>query len=209
MMNSSTDKRSHVKNVQRYYRFHAWIYDLTRWTFLFGRKALIKEIPALPSQPRILEIGCGTGYNLKRLQDRFPNAQITGIDLSSDMLRIAKQRLKQSTNVKLIHANYFSLHELDSFDLILLSYSLTIFGDNPQQMIANIIKNLKPKGYLAAVDFNTSPFAWFRRWMRLNHVDLSGQFLPLLQQACPSGQTEIHPAYSGLWSYFVFVGQRQ
>ena len=47
--------------LTRYYRWHAPLYDATRWSFLFGRAALIRGI-ALHRRPRrILEVGCGTG----------------------------------------------------------------------------------------------------------------------------------------------------
>ncbi|MGB4876086.1 MAG: class I SAM-dependent methyltransferase, partial [Candidatus Competibacter sp.] len=72
--------------LTRYYRWHAPLYDATRWSFLFGRAALIRGI-ALHRRPRrILEVGCGTGANLLRLSRWFPDADITGLDLSADML---------------------------------------------------------------------------------------------------------------------------
>ena len=58
--------------LTRYYRWHAPLYDATRWSFLFGRAALIRGI-ALHRRPRrILEVGCGTGANLLRLSRWFP-----------------------------------------------------------------------------------------------------------------------------------------
>ena len=54
--------------LRRYYRGHARLYDATRWSFLFGRAALIRALARVSPPPRhILEIGCGTGSNLVRL----------------------------------------------------------------------------------------------------------------------------------------------
>ena len=72
--------------LTRYYRWHARLYDATRWSFLFGRTALIRAIAADSQPRRILEIGCGTGSNLLYLHRQFPDAAITGLDLSADML---------------------------------------------------------------------------------------------------------------------------
>ncbi len=65
-----------AQTMQRYYRLQSKIYDATRWTFLFGRKRIIRELPVLEQKAalEVLEVGCGTGYNLKRLALQFPNA---------------------------------------------------------------------------------------------------------------------------------------
>jgi S-adenosylmethionine-diacylgycerolhomoserine-N-methlytransferase len=77
------------KNIQNYYKLQSKIYDATRWTFLFGRKKLVRVLPFdKDAAIDILEIGCGTGYNLKRLAKAFPNARITGLDVSEDMIRL-------------------------------------------------------------------------------------------------------------------------
>jgi SAM-dependent methyltransferase len=46
---------------------------------------------------RILEIGCGTGSGTAILKARFPQADITGVDLSPEMVRIATTKVKGVT----------------------------------------------------------------------------------------------------------------
>lgn len=41
----------------------------------------------------ILEIGCGTGYLTERLLQRFPNCQITAVDLAHGMIEMARKRI--------------------------------------------------------------------------------------------------------------------
>lgn len=204
----SPKQKSHIEHLESYYRFHSRIYDATRWSFLFGRNKIMQMIPDLPSHPRILEVGCGTGKNIKRLQNQFTEAQIFGIDLSEDMLEVAQGKLPNSEQVTLLNAAYGS-DQLDEepFDLILLSYSLTMVGNQSKKIFEQITKDLKPEGHIAVVDFHTSPFGWFRRWMKLNHVDFEGNFLPSLQNYFQHVKTEIKPAYLGLWTYFLFIGQ--
>lgn len=73
----NTPNPSHA-SLTAYYRWHARIYDLTRWAFLFGRSQLIHKAAYRVVQPaRILEVGCGTGRNLVALAQRFPAARIT------------------------------------------------------------------------------------------------------------------------------------
>jgi SAM-dependent methyltransferase len=42
---------------------------------------------------RILEVGCGQGIGLLLLADRFPTAQLVGVDLDPGMIRRARRRV--------------------------------------------------------------------------------------------------------------------
>ncbi len=196
--------------INRYYRFHSLIYDATRWSFLFGRDDLLDSLPRLPAQPRILEIGCGTGRNIRQIKDCYPNAEIVGIDLSAPMLKVAANKFNKDANVELIHSKYDSVKgNLAAFDLILCSYSLSMFNEKTENTIRKLSAELNRGGYVAVVDFHTSPFAWFRQWMNMNHVDINRHLLPLLKKRYRSNQSVIKKAYFGLWSYFQFIGQPQ
>lgn len=200
--------RTSERKLQKYYRFHAQIYDITRWCFLFGREDIVKMIPELPAQPRILEIGCGTGKNIKQLKTRFQESHILGIDLSEEMLKIAKNKIGESAGIKLRKSHYgYESTNQEPFDLILLSYSLTMMDREPEEILFQIKKDLHPNGIVAVVDFHTSPFGWFRRWMNYNHVDFSGRLLPLLGQHFHPLKKGINKAYGGWWSYFQFLGK--
>lgn len=206
------EAETHITNsqsakVKNYYRFHSRIYDATRWSFLFGRETIIDLIPDLPTQPRILEVGCGTGKNIEMLEYHFPDAEILGIDLSDEMLNVAQNKVTDSPDIRLQKKKY-GTQPLDEepFDLILLSYSLTMIGDQLEAVLQHLSQDLNRKGYVAVVDFHTSPFSWFRSWMGVNHVDLSGHLLPLLKKYFSPHKAETHSAYLGLWSYFFFLG---
>lgn len=200
---------THGREVEQYYQYHAHIYDATRWSFLFGRETLLDMIPDLPSKPQILEIGCGTGKNIERLEYYFPDAEITGLDLSPEMLGKAERRLQHSSQVELKLERYHpGSFDYNSFDLILLSYALTMFGKQTDAIFDAMLEDLKPNGYIAVVDFDTSPFNWFCRWMEINHVNFSGHLLPLLKKYFHPSDIKKKDAYLGLWSYFQFVGKQ-
>ena len=199
----------HAKNVAQYYRLHAPIYDVTRWSFLFGRKTLIDQIPSLPAQPNILEVGCGTGKNLIYLKQRFPDADITGIDLSTDMIGKAHKNITTpSINLKKMRYGSGKLKE-ETYDLILLSYTLTMMGAEYSYIVSRIKNNLNANGYLAVVDFHTSPFSWFRKWMNVNHVDFSGDWYPLLEENFSMTHENFQNAYFGLWNYVLLISTKK
>jgi len=116
--------------IEGYYRWHARIYDATRWSFLFGRDAVLDRVAAVqPAPARILEVGCGTGRNLRNLARRFPKAEITGVDLSPAMLAVAaKTNADYGPRVRLVRQAYAApLGATAGFDLVLCSYALSMF----------------------------------------------------------------------------------
>ncbi len=197
--------------LQKYYRIHSKIYDLTRWSFLFGRTSLIRKISRLvPAPSRILEIGCGTGRNTLELCHRLPHTQITGLDLSLDMLDVAQKKLSPfADRITLINQAYSSdFQPLEPVDLILFSYTLTMINPGWEEAIECAAQDLTDNGIIAVVDFHNTPFSFFRKWMRTNHVEMTGHLLPKLQQTFSTIQCSEPRAYLGIWQYLIYVGQK-
>lgn len=203
------DQTAHSIKLQRYYKYHSTIYDATRWSFLFGRQKFLSSLPELMSQPRILEIGCGTGNNLQLLEYFYPDASITGVDLSEDMLEKASRKVGNSKELNLMQFRYGSEGpDWDPFDLVVLSYSLTMIGENIDTILQHVHEDLNPNGYIAVIDFHDTPFKWFRRWMWHNHVSMDGTILPMLKKYFTEEKVSLNKAYFGFWKYFTFLGKR-
>jgi len=60
---------------------------------------LLAQVP-LQSPRRIVDLGCGPGNSTELLIERFPNAEVIGIDSSPDMLRQARERLPRCTFIE-------------------------------------------------------------------------------------------------------------
>jgi S-adenosylmethionine-diacylgycerolhomoserine-N-methlytransferase len=197
-------------SLASYYRWHARIYDLTRWAFLFGRGNLIRCAATQIAMPsRILEIGCGTGKNLVELAERFPKAQIIGLDLSKDMLDCARAKVKSyGTRIGLLHRPYDAPVAIGTkFDLIVMSYSLSMINPGFDEVLRLCREDLSERGMVAVVDFHKSRWVWFRRWMAVNHVRMEGQLLDLLRKHFQPQICEVRHGYGDLWRYLIFVGK--
>lgn len=195
--------------LKRYYRLHSGVYDLTRWSFLLGREALVRRVAARCAPAAILEVGCGTGRNLGQLGRRFPQARLCGVDLSGDMLAVAAKKLASlAPRLTLIQAAYDRpVKPAPFFDLVVFSYALSMFNPGWEEALAAAGRDLTPGGVLAVVDFHDSGRPLFKRWMGLNHVRLDGHLLPGLQARFPLYESAVRPAYGGVWSYFLFIGR--
>lgn len=93
---------------------------------------------------RILEVGCGTGQNLIYIDENYKNCDITGIDLSSDMLEQIKYNFVNS-NINLLNIDIFDLYEDKKYDLIIVKQILHHIS-NKNEFINKLYKLLENDG---------------------------------------------------------------
>lgn len=196
-------------SVDSYYKFHSKIYDLTRWSILFGRNDIHNHLPSFSGEDiRILDLGCGTGQQLLKLANKYPNAKITGLDASKEMLEKAAIKLNHNDGISLINNSFENyIPKAGKYDLIFCSYSLSIIGNNSH--LFAVLKNaLKPEGAIAVVDFDKTPLKSFEKWMNLNHVSINGKLFSELGKSFNSKFYRTKKGYGGLWRYTIFIGTK-
>lgn len=105
----------------------------------------------------ILDLGCGAGMSTFALQEIYPLAKLTGVDLSPYFLAVAKYRSQQNNkNIKWVHAaaENTNLPE-NSFDFV---SACLVFHELPtaaaEAIINHAFRLLSPGGYLAIMDMN-------------------------------------------------------
>jgi demethylmenaquinone methyltransferase/2-methoxy-6-polyprenyl-1,4-benzoquinol methylase len=108
----------------------------------------------------VLEIGFGTGHCLKQMaQSVGENGKAYGIDISSGMLEVSKQRLEEAgllDRVELQCEDALKMPYKDSkFDAVFMSFALELF-DTPEipKVLAEIKRVLKPNGRLGVVSMS-------------------------------------------------------
>lgn len=134
------------------------LYDSTLKLLGFGTKQREKIIDLLDLEPneRLLDVGCGTASLLVAAKSRFPNVEMTGVDIDKKVLSIAQSKLqKNSLDVELINTGAQKLPFPDSsFDVIV---STLIFHHLPteikKQALGEIYRVLKKDGRFLLVDF--------------------------------------------------------
>jgi ubiquinone/menaquinone biosynthesis C-methylase UbiE len=105
----------------------------------------------------ILDLGCSVGMSTFALQEIYPQAHLTGVDLSPYFLAVAKYRSEQRQQpVTWLHAAAESTGLPDaSFDLV---SAHLLFHELPQTAAIDILREarrvLRPGGHLAIMDMN-------------------------------------------------------
>lgn len=150
-----------VDNVVSTYRFYAPLYDrLFGAVFEPGRRALATAACAL-NPASLLEVGVGTGLTLCR----YPaTSEIVGIDVSSEMLEIARMRAEDlpDQNIQLAVMNAESMDFPDGyFDCVAVPYVLSV-TPHPDQLVAEIRRVCRKGGTILILNhFSGSRFWWF------------------------------------------------
>ncbi len=153
------DKRAFNEHL---FREVAPRYDLITRLLSFGRDAgwkrrLIADLPPL-SPVRCLDLACGTGDLTRALARRFPRAEIVGLDLSVEMLTLARARGRvEESRIRYMQGDMQALpFEAESIDVVTGGYALRNAPDL-DVALREIHRVLRPGGTLAVLDFSRSP----------------------------------------------------
>lgn len=105
---------------------------------------LLARIP--PISPReVVDLGCGPGNSTELLAQRFPQARVSGIDTSPDMIAAARKRLPGAS---------FLLGDISSLGLdvpadILFANAVLQWVPDHEALLPRLMDQLAPGGFLA------------------------------------------------------------
>lgn len=211
-MNKTGAIREQHDKMSGYYVFQSQIYDMTRWSFLFGRLGVLKLLPYQTDDAFTLaEIGCGTGFNMEYIAKKYSNSKLIGVDVSEDMLNIAKKKLSNTNKSVVFHHRPYTL-EADFLtpapDVILFSYALTMINPQWKTLVQKAYNDLPKGGKIIVVDFHNSALPFFKNHMAGHHVKMDGHILPVLEEKFKTVHSSVKNAYGGIWQYFMYVGEK-
>jgi ArsR family transcriptional regulator len=166
-----------------------------RWDQLridaFGRAFHFEAFTALlPGDWVVADVGCGTGYLLGWLSERF--SKVIAVDPAASMLEVARNRpeLKQAQNVDFREGSLADLPIDDSeVDLVIASLVLHHMAD-PTVAMPELRRCLKAAGTLMIIEQEVHDNELFRDRMGDERWGLDPQMLG--QWASRTGFSEIH-----------------
>ena len=111
-------------------------------------------------QCQLLDVGCGAGLFCEAMANF--NHQVTGLDISGKLIKIAKLHAKiQPYNIHYVHqpVHEFALNYAEKFDVVTCLEMLE-HTDQPEQIIAECANCCKPGGMVFFSTINRTIAAW-------------------------------------------------
>ncbi|MBI3854314.1 MAG: methyltransferase domain-containing protein [Planctomycetes bacterium] len=107
---------------------------------------LLTRIPDR-SYRTLIDLGCGTGDLTAALADHWPEARVTGVDLSAEMLAPAKARAVEG-QLEFVQADIASWRPPAPVELAVSNAAFQWVKDQPA-LLKHVVSTLAPKGVLA------------------------------------------------------------
>lgn len=142
-------------------------YDLLNHLLSLGqdfywRRVMTRELSAQPGQ-LILDLAAGTGDSSLGLLKQ--GAEVIGLDLSHNMLAIARAKLAGMSFAAVQGSAYAMPFHDSSFDGLTCAFGIRNMPETPKAL-AEIFRVLKPGGRMVILEFSM-PTGWFRPMYRL------------------------------------------
>ena len=120
--------------------------------------AVARKLGEYASEGDLLDIGCGTARMLCALAAELPGLRITGIDVSAEMIEIARQNvtrdgLTHTVGLMVVAAEGLGAFAEGSFDVVQCHGAFSGIRE-PVAVLAEIRRILKPGGVLYITDWN-------------------------------------------------------
>lgn len=150
-----TIKLDRAAKAEAYFRINAESWDRIRALHVDAAEVERGVLAALPDGATndLLDVGTGSGRILELLGETVSRG--TGIDLSREMLAIARAKLATAglDNCQLRHGDMYDLPmDDDSFDAVTVHLVLH-YADRPHDAINEIARVLRPGGRIIIADF--------------------------------------------------------
>lgn len=102
----------------------------------------------------LLDIGCGSGLELDCIFEKFPNLHVTGVDLSTEMLRKLSEKHGER-NLELVQADYFTYPFGENcYDAAVSFETLHHFTmEKKKEVFTKLYHCLKPGGIYLECDY--------------------------------------------------------
>ncbi|MGI5291437.1 class I SAM-dependent methyltransferase [Nonomuraea polychroma] len=142
--------------LRRY--FDWWHRNPDPWklaTDSYEQQKYLATLQHLPPRPyrRIIEVGCAEGVFTHALAAAFPDAEITGVDVSERALARARERVRGNARVRFVRADIVTHRPAERFDLVFCSETLYYLGraERLRRASARLGDLIAPGGVLVAV----------------------------------------------------------
>ena len=184
--------REFTKAAKVYESGHAGIYEMCKDDY----PQMFAELEREPFSD-VLDVGCGTGAVIELLHGKHPGARYVGLDLTPDMIAVAKAKGLDGCEFVVGDAEDLPF-AANSFDAVLTSNSFHHYP-NPERFFAGVHRVLRPGGTLLICNECSGDRAQDEKWAeRIDGMTVytDSELRAYLEQA-GFGEVQVHKNEKG------------
>ena len=161
------------------------------------RKQFLESFKSTPEKIEVIDLLAGMGETWRAVKTKFPNAKLTALDFSSEMLKNAKTKSEKHFNNDVILVQQDVLKSnlpSDNYDIAICAFGLKTFNNEQLQALAAETKRiLKTGGQFSFIEVSRPP----SKILSLFYGFYLGQVIPVLGKLLLGNPAE----YKMLWRY--------
>ncbi|MBA7521338.1 2-methoxy-6-polyprenyl-1,4-benzoquinol methylase, mitochondrial [subsurface metagenome] len=164
--------------------------------FRLLRKKVISKLKDFHPKGTLVDIGCGSGNLIIQIAESFPDLNLIGIDIASEILEFAKKRALDRSLGKRIEFKIGNVEKLpfsnESIDFIISTFSLHHWV-NPLKGFNEIHRVLKRDGTLLIFDFRRDSRRFFYGFLTF-----------ITKVVAPKALKEVHEPLGSIQSSYAY-----
>jgi tRNA (cmo5U34)-methyltransferase len=136
--------------------------------------AAVWAMETTAQEPEVLDVGAGTGLLSAFLLEKFPDARLTLMDISENMLDMARKRFAARPETKYVVCDYSRSDLGGPYDIICSALSIHhLETEDKRQLFKRIFAAIRPGGMFVNADQADGETLYFRQ----RYLDYWNEFL--------------------------------
>lgn len=150
---------SNMKGIKQHFEEEAQQFDsIIKDLIPFYDEMVTAVLNAIPfkhsAEIEVLDLGCGTGTVARSVKNAFPKANITCLDISENMLKIAGNKLSDAPETTYINSDFYHFNFHQQYDAVVSSLALhhLVTAEDKLDFYRKIYSGLKDVGIFVNAD---------------------------------------------------------